>query len=102
MSDTYEWYRKALAGEKPMVTTEPECGFFLAKWQGKLLPGRIFYHGPIDEFGDPCGDETMRCLIGGVECDLYEGWLMLAKRVIPQDEYERRMMEMWYEPAETF
>ena len=103
MTDTLQWHRDALAGKKPPIhEIEPQCGFFLAKLEGKLIPGRIFYYGERDEDGELNEDEYMRATIGGVEVDLHEGWVLMAKRPITEAEFNARTEDMHYANMEHF
>ena len=96
-----EW-AKALAKGDPVPTNEPQPGFYLAKIQGKMLPARIFYYGERDDDGELTEDEYLRCLIGGVECDVTESWEIVAKRPITEAEFNERTAEMHYASMEHF
>lgn len=85
--DPLRWYWDALAGKKPPLTTTPECGYFVAKINGKMVPARIYWEGPTDEDGNPCGDETLRCEIGGTQRDPEEAWLWCARRPVSFEEF---------------
>ncbi len=79
-----------------MTTTTPECGFFVVKMNGTMIPASILWEGPTDENGDPCGDEVMVCEIGGQPCDPEDQWLRLARRPVSREEYSMwldKMME---------
>lgn len=92
--DQYEWHRRALAGENPPVTYEPQPGFYLRKDAliNGMTPCQIWLEQPIDEeTGELLGDEILVCECGGVPCDATEAWTWLAKRPIPKDEFHLRM-----------
>jgi len=95
MPDPYHWHHLAIAGKKPPIYTTPECGWFLHKSADGMIPSSIYWEGPTDENGDPCGDQAMHCEIGGVQVDPIELWLYLAKRPIPKEEYDQRLAEMF-------
>lgn len=104
----YEWHRKAMAGENPAVTYEPQCGFYLKRdpppldpvtrepvGKGPFVPCSIWLEQPVDdETGELLGDEVLLCECGGVETDAAEAWSWLAKRPISKEEYDRRSAEM--------
>ena len=87
-AQAYHWWREALAGHKPAVTSEAQPGWFLAKIDGKLVPGSIWFDGPKDENGQPCGDEELRAEIGGELWHPDDAWPWLAKRPVSHDEYD--------------
>jgi hypothetical protein len=95
-ADAYEWHAKALAGEKPQLTHEPQCGWFLKKeGPGVMTPAVIWLEQPInEETGELMGDEVFLCEIGGVPVDATEAWTWLAGRVISKDEYLARMASL--------
>lgn len=82
-----KWYWDAIEGRNPPVTTEPQAGYFVAKIGGKMVPARLYWEGPLDDEDKPCGDEILRCEIGGVEHDPVDAWLWCAKRPVKFDEY---------------
>jgi len=91
----YAWYRRALAGDKPPIHSEPECGFFFLKsGPGNMLPVSIFWDGPRDDAGELIGDETLKAEVAGAERDPYDVWPACAKRVISKDEYLARLFEL--------
>ena len=59
MMDPYVWWRKALAGDKPPITTTPEVGWFLwKKAQGEMVPASIYWEHQTDpETGEIIGDD---------------------------------------------
>ena len=70
MTDPYSWHKAALAGERPPIHTEPECGWFLFKSQTNgMVPASIFWASPEvdEETGEILSDQELRCEIGGVE-----------------------------------
>ncbi len=95
MIDGLDWWRKALAGEKPPITTTPEAGYFVhrASRSEPFVPCRIYWQGEHDENGDLVGDETLHAEIGGVECDAEEMWLWWSKRPVTKEEYDSLVIE---------
>ena len=93
MTDPYKWWKDALAGKKPPVYSEPECGYFLYKSKDGMIPASIYWEIILldRETGERLCDDELRCEVGGVEADPWETWLFLAKRPIPQAEYEQRL-----------
>ena len=59
VTDPLAWWRDAIAGKKPPITTTPECGFFVVRMRGTMVPASILWEGPTDENGDPCGDQKL-------------------------------------------
>ena len=88
-ADPLQWWRAAIAGKKPLVTTEPQPGFFVVKMNGTMVPASILWEGPTDENGDPCGDQRLVCEIGGQPADVDESWLWLARRPCSREEYSQ-------------
>jgi hypothetical protein len=100
MIDALAWHKSALRGDKPPIHSEPECGWFLCfigtrDKERQYMPGRIFWHGQLDDDGELIGDEVLYCEIGGTRTDPWEAWLSLAKRPITQQEYQDRMSQLF-------
>src|SRR6185312_6599604 len=96
-ADAYAWHAKAMAGENPPVTYEPQCGWFVKRdsKDGPFIPCSIYLEQPIDEeTGELLGDEVLLCECGGVQCDPMEAWTWLAKRPISKSEYDCRLAEL--------
>ena len=94
--DAYDWHHRAIAGENPPVTYEPQPGWYLRKDEGgKMTPCSISLEQPIDEAtGELLGDEVLTCECGGEDCDAEASWIYLAKRPITKEEYDRRLAEI--------
>jgi hypothetical protein len=94
-AELYDWHRRALAGEKPPVwESEPKCGWYLARLEarGDLVPGSVWMDQPTDpETGELCGDEVLRCEIGGECRNPIDAWTWLAKRPVSYQEYRSRI-----------
>ena len=96
MNDPYTWHRAALAGEKPPIHTEPECGWFLYKaGAGKFLPASIYWEPQTDEDGNRIGDDILRAEVGGASRDPEEIWVYLAKRPVSKSEYDQYLEAMF-------
>ncbi len=94
--DPYDWHRRALAGEKPPIHTEPECGYFLSKvGTGKFLPASIYWEPHLDENGERIADDVLRAEVGGANRDPEEVWLYLARRPVSKDEYDQYLAAMF-------
>lgn len=93
----YEWHRRAMAGENPPVTYEPQCGWYVKRDRpgGPFVPCSIYLEQPIDEeTGELLGDEVLLCECGGEHCDPMEAWSWLAKRAVSKEEYDERLAAM--------
>lgn len=79
MTDSYAWYRSAIAGAAPPISdAQPNCGFFRrrASKDGPWLPAAIW----IDK-------GKMICRVGGdAERDPEKEWTWLAKNPMPQHD----------------
>lgn len=86
----YRWHRESLAGQKPQITHEPQCGWFKRRLVqgGPIVGARIFMEQPTDtDTGELIGDEIMRCEVGGKPRDPVDEWAWLANDPIPEAEY---------------
>jgi len=89
-SDPYAWHSAAMAGEKPRITHEPECGWFRRRSckGGPFVPVKIFLEAEIDpETGELMGDEIMRCEVDGKRRVPDEEWTWIADKPISEEEY---------------
>lgn len=94
ISRTLRWWSEALAGGKPIVTHEPQAGFYKRKLVkgGPWVAARIWLHQEIDpETGQLMADEVLRCEVGGRARDPVEQWTWLCNEPISQAEYEYLM-----------
>lgn len=95
LRDLYAWHRAALAGLKPQVTHEPQCGFFRRRLVkgGPLVPCQIWLDQPIDEeTGELIGDEVLRCEVDGRERDAVDEWSWICADPITEAEF-RHMVD---------
>lgn len=84
------WWRLALAGKKPSITHEPQCGFFKRKLVkgGVFVPARIWIEAEIDvDYGELFTDEIIRCQVGGEDRDAAEEWPWLCANPISENEF---------------
>lgn len=94
----YAWHRKALAGDKPQVTNEPQCGWFVRRLirNGPFVPASIYFEAEVDpDTGELLGDETMRCEVAGEQRDPEDEWLWLASRPISEAEYAKLLGQIF-------
>lgn len=92
----FAWWRSALAGTKPAITGEPECGFYKRRAfkGGPWVPVAIWYgEPPTDEEGTPLSDAPLLCAVDGKHADALEVWLWVADNPITEAEYTTRVEE---------
>lgn len=90
LTELYRWHRESLAGKKPQITSEPQCGFFKRTMVkgGAPVGARIWMEQPTDpDTGELVGDEVMRCDVGGKERDPTDEWVWLADYPISEADY---------------
>lgn len=97
-AERWAWWEAAVAGLKPPVyEDEPQAGFYAVRkfrygeWtQGPMLPARIIWRpGEIDpETGELLSPEQCRADVNGAPVDPWRTWLWLARRPIPENEWE--------------
>jgi len=99
------WYRAALAGRRPQITSEPQAGYFERKLvkDGPRVGARIWLHQETcPETGELIADEYLRCEVDGIEMDVDEQWPWLADRPIPEGRYRYleglRNWAAWHSP----
>jgi hypothetical protein len=88
---SHAWYLKAMAGENPPITHEPQCGWFKRKMikGGPWVPVTIYIIGERDEeTGELLGPEVMKCLVNGREADPDDQWTYVADKPITITEYD--------------
>lgn len=86
----YAWHSAAVAGKKPAITSEPQCGWFKRQLRkdGPYVGARIFMEQPMDrETGELIGDEVMRCEVDGKRRVPEEEWLWLAGDPITLEDF---------------
>lgn len=99
LADLYAWHRAALAGEKPQITHEPQCGWFKRRLVqgGALVAARIWLHQEIDpETGDLTAPEELRCEVGGKPRDPVDEWTWIADAPISESEFNFMVADAAY------
>lgn len=84
------WHEECLVPGQP-VPDEPQAGFYLGTLvrKGPLVPARIWREGEVDFVTEtPTGNQILRCTVAGNPRDPVIEWQKLARRPIPQAEYE--------------
>jgi hypothetical protein len=94
----WAWWEDACEGRDPPVyEDQPQAGFYAVRrfrygaWvKGPWVPARIWIEpGEIDpETGELLSDERFRAEIDGKPADPWRSWTWLARKPIPQSEYE--------------
>lgn len=107
--EAWQWYRDALAGKRPPITTEPHPGFFQRRLVrgGVMVPVAIWIEQEIDPLtGELTSDEEMLCLVNGEFADAEDVWTYCAGNPIPESEYRFLVANIdWakgYAPASPF
>ena len=99
------WWRAAIAGDQPQITSEPHVGFF----KRKLVRGGVFVPCEIrmvqevcPETGELIADEYLDCLVNGIRHDPHEEWLWLCANPITEAEFKYltglRDWAAWHSP----
>lgn len=108
LTDLYAWHRAALAGLKPQITSEPQCGWFRRRLvprysngvlnrNAPFVPCRIWLHQEIDaETGELAGPEELRCEVAGKPRDPIDEWAYLADSPITEAEYNFMVADAAY------
>lgn len=98
LPDLYAWHRQALAGFKPQVTHEPQCGWFKRRLVqgGPMVPARIWMHQEIDEDGELTAPEELRCEVGGKRCDPVDAWTWICADPITEAEFNYMVADAAY------
>lgn len=85
-----QWWRDALAGLKPQITHEAQCGWFKRRLVrgGPYVAARIYLHQEIDPAtGELTEPEELRCEVDGRKRDPQEEWTYLCYRPITEGEH---------------
>ena len=85
----FQWWRDALAGKRPVITTEPEPGFYRRRLVkgGPWVGVAIWIEQEIGDEGDLLTDETLACARDGLTADPDEEWSYCAGNPITEEEY---------------
>lgn len=104
----FQWWRDALAGLRPVITSEPQCGFFQRRFVrgGVFVPVAIFIEQETDATGELSTDERLVCLVNGKPADPESEWTYCAGNPITEQEYrfliERHKWAKENAPADPF
>lgn len=88
--DALAWHRSALAGLKPPIHGEPECGWFQRKLVrgGPFVGARIWLHQVVDpDTGELLEDERFLCVVDGQMRDAVDQWTYLAGNPVSEAQY---------------
>jgi len=98
LRDLYAWHRQALAGLKPPVTHEPQCGWFKRRLVqgGPMVPARIWMHQDLDEDGNLTAPEELRCEVGGKRRDPVDEWTWICADPITEAEFNFMVADAAY------
>lgn len=88
--DDREWWRAAIAGDKPAITAEPQAGFYKRRLVkgGPFVPVHIWIERELDEAGDLLSDEVVKCTVDGVLADVDSHWSYCCARPITEAEFD--------------
>lgn len=88
--ERYGWYEAAVAGKRPPITHETQCGYFTRRMVkgGPLVPVRIWLEQNIDEDGLLRQPEVMKCLVNGKEADADDQWTYVADNPVTPGQYD--------------
>jgi len=98
LAQKWAWWEAAVNGlDPPIHDGEPQAGFFAVRkfrygeWvKGPFVPARIWWEpGELDpETGELLSDERCCAEVDGVRVDPWRTWTWLARRPIPEREWE--------------
>jgi hypothetical protein len=101
LRDAYAWWRQAVQDQakygdalpkskRDAAPLEPQCGWYKRRLVrgGPFVPGRIWIETPVDDQGDACGDEVMRCVVAGEVKNAETEWTYLCGNPIKENEYK--------------
>lgn len=89
IKDPLAWHRAAIAGEKPQITSEAQCGWFrrrlvrLGPWVG----AKIWLDQKTDETGELTEDAVLCCDVDGRPSDPEDQWSYLAGQPISEKDF---------------
>lgn len=105
----WRWWRAAMNGEKPVITDEPQVGFYkrvLVKG-GVMVPAKIWMYQAVDhETGELIEDEQLQCEVNGQYADAQDQWSWLCSNPISRAEFNYLMARIEHavrhEPDDAF
>lgn len=86
----YDWHTRALAGLQPVITQEPQCGWYKRKLVkgGVFVPARIWMVQEIDaDTGELLSDELFQCEVNGAYADPEDAWTWICANPITEQEF---------------
>lgn len=86
----YDWHSRALAGLNPVITQEPQCGWYKRKLVkgGVFVPARIWMVQPVDfETGELTSDEFLQAEVNGNFADPEDCWSWVCGNPISEAEF---------------
>lgn len=88
--DDREWWRAAIAGDRPAITSEPRAGFYKRRLVkgGPFVPVAIWFERELDEAGDLLSDEVVKCTVDGRLADVDSTWSYCAGSPITEAEFD--------------
>lgn len=88
--DDRAWWRAALAGERPAITGEPQCGFFKRRLVkgGPWVPVHIWIERELDDAGELLSDEQIMCSVDGRIADVEAHWSYACAKPISEAEFD--------------
>ena len=88
--DDREWWRAAIAGDKPAITEDPRAGFYKRRLVkgGPWVPVHIWIERELDEAGDLLSDEVVKCTVDGRLADVDSTWSYCAGSPITEAEFD--------------
>lgn len=107
--EAWQWWRDALAGLRPPITTEPQPGFYRRRLVrgGVWCAVAIWIEQEIDPAtGELSGDERLVCLVNGEPASAEDTWTYCGGNPIPEAEYRylesRHKWARAYAPGDPF
>jgi hypothetical protein len=88
--DDRQWWRAAIAGDKPAITGDPRAGFYKRRLVkgGPWVPVHIWIERELDEAGDLMSDEVVKCTVDGRLADVDSTWSYCAGSPITEAEFD--------------
>ena len=88
--DDLAWWRAALAGEAPLITEEPQAGYYKRRLVkgGPFVPVEFWTVRQYDDAGDLTDDVKTMCSVDGWVVDAVDNWTYCAAQPIPKAEFD--------------
>ncbi|NJM13184.1 MAG: hypothetical protein HC889_16125 [Synechococcaceae cyanobacterium SM1_2_3] len=87
--DALAWWRAALAGQKPAITSEPHPGYYRRRLvkDGPWVPVAIWLDQQLDADGELTQPERLLCAVNGKRADPAEEWLWVCNNPVSYYDY---------------